>query len=1605
MQNGNSYAIGRVGSSNTNPISFPDTQSTNSPVKERRILGGRYALINFVDRKEAQLINQATGIPIVEAALERSTVDKAKALAYAKLGTIAFSQGETIAKPILGQGGFGKFRLAMQLKNKTYIGVKKIKQADAMLASENEAVIQQKLAHKPHIMPLFDSIRDKSTKTQQPVLYQFMPLACLGGNVHYLGTHLAKLTDAHLKECVIIHIASSLLLGLWHMHQLGIYHLDIKPANMVVNQEGEVFIIDFGCAIELQQRPPLFTAIYDAQGRPIKGGGDTYYFSPERFEAAQETQPFDCEKADIWAAGVSLGELLTGKQIIDPRTAPPLSSKPGSIENLIGQLLTNNPQKRLNAEQALNHPIFQQQKVHDNDFREVVITYLRKFVENTREKTYTSHTNSPSMSAYGLATKQAEVDGARPVITSVPQSESIQQKKVDDRIAIQQLKNRLLHPFADRPDILEQLALYVPLQASEEKDGKDPFELETAIQKFLQGEKNTLLLLADGGSGKSLFCQHLTQQLTDPNNNNGWLPIYIPLGGIQNPKRLLEEIFMQRYGFNEDQMVDLRENRRFLFILDGYDEMRQAVNLYLENQLQMWQAKLLITCRPNALAPDYLTYFLPYDVTKQVTKQSLVEWYVISFSNEKINQYAANYVKVQQPRLTQAVNDKQLDVQWLEASSYQQNLKELPGLLELTTSPFLLYLTMQVLPRLAKRTSNEKITSGDLFETFIEGWNQKQKDKGNVQVTLQEVWDFGQNLAEAMYTQIRVQVHYAPLWSFNPQKQRYETEFNEWSPFFNDQDPKVKALRQYLPIKLLAENTYGFIHLSILEYLLARKWYHELKALGLAEQKNQALQLSLSKYVLTRDDKNQRVLQFLSEWVWPDHLFKTLLFAALEGSKKEPALATLAANSITILNRARVSFAELNLSGIQIPGADLSGANLDSANLTAAHLEKVRLHKTWLRQTVLTKANLTAVDFGERPIAQYDDPVIEISYSLDGRFLAVATGKKVIVEDLQSGQQKILTGHTRNVRSVAWSSQGKLASGSIDATVIIWDPETGKALQTLTRIAKFVECVAWSPQGLLASGNEDKTVVVWDWVTGQPLQILTGHEDVVTCVAWSPQSVLASGSWDRTVIVWDLKKGKELQIFLHHNASVESVAWSLQGILASGSDDKTIIVWDLEKGKPLQTLIGHTDKVRTVAWSLQSVLASASDDQTIIVWDLEKGKPLQTFTGHTALVTSATWSPQSMLTAGSRDKTVTMWNLEKGKAVQTFIGHTHPVISVTCSPQTGLISQSEGHIFIVWDLEKGKVFQTLTRFADWVGDVACFSQGLLASRSKNDIHTVIVCDLKKGKVVQTLTGHSSFVHSVAWSPQGMLASICRDKIVIVWDLEKGKALHTLTGHTSSVDDVRSPSVENVAWSPQGLLASASNKSIIIWNLEKGKPLHSLTEPNAKVGSIAWSPQSLLASGSHDGIVIVWDLEKEKPLHTLAGHTGKVNCVAWSSQDVLASGSEDHTIIVWDLENGRPDVKLNGYLGFVTSISWVQKDQQTYLVTGSRDHSVKVWHHRDHGQKQNSFQLLWSSHALSLYAEGCQIDGVQGLSAEQVKLLKQKKAVGEPTVLIQTQNTN
>jgi len=290
------------------------------------------------------------------------------------------------------------------------------------------------------------------------------------------------------------------------------------------------------------------------------------------------------------------------------------------------------------------------------------------------------------------------------------------------------------------------------------------------------------------------------------------------------------------------------------------------------------------------------------------------------------------------------------------------------------------------------------------------------------------------------------------------------------------------------------------------------------------------------------------------------------------------------------------------------------------------------------------------------------------------------------------------TGHANQVLTVAWSPAPagnanvtpRIASGSLDHTVQVWDALSGDHPLTYRGHSGGVEVVAWSPDGkTIASGGTDRQVQLWRAATGQRLLTYSGHRDGVLALAWSPDGkYIASAGKDATVQVWDTRKGHRLLTYAHHKDWVGAVAWSPDGkYIASASADRTVQVWDALKGHQLQSYSGHRNKVWAVAWAGDSQrLASGGDDETVQVWQAATGHPLYVYRGHSSPVETVAWSPDGKrIASGGEDKTVQVWDATGGANAFTYDGHLGTVWAVAWAADGSKIaSASLDHTVQVW---------------------------------------------------------------------------------------------------------------------------------------------------------------------------------------------------------------------------------------------------------------------------------------------------------------------------------
>ena len=283
-----------------------------------------------------------------------------------------------------------------------------------------------------------------------------------------------------------------------------------------------------------------------------------------------------------------------------------------------------------------------------------------------------------------------------------------------------------------------------------------------------------------------------------------------------------------------------------------------------------------------------------------------------------------------------------------------------------------------------------------------------------------------------------------------------------------------------------------------------------------------------------------------------------------------------------------------------------------------------------------------------------------------------------------------LEGHTREVNSVAFSPDGsRLASGSWDRTVNLWDVATERQIATFSAgIELGVFSVAFSPDGkILAIAAYQLSL--WDVATERRIATLPGGQP--TSVAFSPDGKkLAVGTWDLTVEVWDVATRERIATLEGHTEGVSAVAFSSDGtLLASGSRDLTVKLWDVATQERIATL-GHEAVVNAVSFSPDgTLLASGLWHRTVLLWDVATREQVATLEGHTNVVYSVSFSPDgALLATGGWDGMVILWDVLTREKIIAF-GHTDAIRSVSFSPDgTTLAAGGEDGTILLWNVDK-----------------------------------------------------------------------------------------------------------------------------------------------------------------------------------------------------------------------------------------------------------------------------------------------------------------------------
>lgn len=553
----------------------------------------------------------------------------------------------------------------------------------------------------------------------------------------------------------------------------------------------------------------------------------------------------------------------------------------------------------------------------------------------------------------------------------------------------------------------------------------------------------------------------------------------------------------------------------------------------------------------------------------------------------------------------------------------------------------------------------------------------------------------------------------------------------------------------------------------------------------------------------------------------------------------------------------------------------------------------------------------------------------------------------------------------------AISPDGKLfATGGLDGTVRVWDPETGKLVRALIGHNSYVYSLDWSPDGrTLASGGAfDATVRLWDVETGRPLRILRGHPAYISLVKWAPDgtTVLASGgesgalshwevagrklgtvelgrvplglSWrpdgkSAAVVsqgvplqLWDAEKNKVLRSMGQASDGFQAAAWSPDGKTLAAASAKSTVLFDGDTGKIAQTLAGQAS---AVAWSRDGKQLFTLSD-AIKVWDPAKGSLLKTVPAAGVMAFSATADGSRFITGEGTafsvraidGKGVTRFDI--GGSVPPWWWPGRPIVTGVGTPKLSL-----------WDPATGKLLRSLEGHTSSISAVAFAADGKTLATAAYD-QTVRVWEAGTGKEVHLLKGHKGAVLAVAFASNGKtLASGGADQLVLLWDIKSGKQAQALKGHGAALTAF--------AWAPGSstvLASAAAERGVRVWNATTGKTTK-LLEALTDVVSLAWSPDStLLAGGQSDHRLPLWQMASGKLLGTLeeGGSPPQVSALAWApSGQMLAAGRGNHTMQLWNPRTGKKYFSLQ-MMAPVQRVGWTPGG--TTVVASNHDRTAR-----------------------------------------------------------------
>jgi len=529
----------------------------------------------------------------------------------------------------------------------------------------------------------------------------------------------------------------------------------------------------------------------------------------------------------------------------------------------------------------------------------------------------------------------------------------------------------------------------------------------------------------------------------------------------------------------------------------------------------------------------------------------------------------------------------------------------------------------------------------------------------------------------------------------------------------------------------------------------------------------------------------------------------------------------------------------------------------------------------------------------------FGESVVRVSFSPDGKLLAVSLGKGgIILYDVVTRRRK-LTLQTDHVQhSLAWSyaaGRRRFASGG-RGKVRLWNLATGKG-QVIQADARWpVRALAFSPDGrYLASGNDIRRVtvrelatkrLVWDWIN---------QTYYITGLAFSLDSKrLAVAGNGRDATVWQVGSWRKTATLRGHRAAIWGVQFTPAGELLTASWDGTLKLWNVE-GELVRSVPCRGPGPDALAVSPDGrQLATAGKSGLLQIWRKQRGLSIRSRINHPQPIHDGRLSPDGKLVATcGYNRTVQLLEVSTGRLLKILGRHQKKVSRVVFSADGAwLASGGEDNRVMLWDVATQRLRHRLSGHTGPVPGLVFLRDGKTLVSGSHD-RSVRFWDVASGRCLRTIGGLGSAVRSLALRTDGRLLAVGLGQGVLLID--------PLTGRLR--DRLKLPAVSAVTFAGRRVVAGHSSGLILLVDPRLPERQVRLEGHSSLIEGLRYNVATrLLVSGGYGGVVKFWDLDRGECVRTLDSPSEwGLKGVDISADGQLALTTRGHITFVWGLD--------------------------------------------------------------------------------------------------------